>query len=178
MPSCAITSSVWSRDFIAQRLRRQRGPPPGAARIRRDRSGQGSVPRRARHAVGRRDRCRTCATACAASARIPDSPPSRSLTLAIGVGANLAIFNVFDALLLRPLPVPNASELVTMTRWNGDNSGEQFLVSANSATGRSHRLVCVAVRHRQRDGVCRSRRRARARRCGVGQRQVLRHACD
>ncbi len=48
------------------------------------------------------------------------------LTLAIGVGANLAIFNVFDALLLRPLPVPHASELITMTRWQQGNSGAHF----------------------------------------------------
>jgi hypothetical protein len=48
------------------------------------------------------------------------------VTLAIGVGASLAIFNVFDALLLRPLPVPNASELITMTRWTEGNSGATF----------------------------------------------------
>jgi predicted permease len=48
------------------------------------------------------------------------------VTLAIGVGANLAIFNVFDALLLRPLPVPRAAELVTMTRWMDGNSGAHF----------------------------------------------------
>jgi hypothetical protein len=48
------------------------------------------------------------------------------VTLAIGVGANLAIFNVFDALLLRPLPVPHASELITMTRWMNGNSGAHF----------------------------------------------------
>jgi predicted permease len=48
------------------------------------------------------------------------------VTLAIGVGANLAIFNVFDALLLRPLPVPHASELITMTRWQQGNSGAHF----------------------------------------------------
>jgi putative ABC transport system permease protein len=48
------------------------------------------------------------------------------ITLAIGVGANLAIFNVVDALLLRPLPVANPSELVTFSRWNGNNSSESF----------------------------------------------------
>ena len=48
------------------------------------------------------------------------------VTLAIGVGANLAIFNIFDALLLRPLPVPHPSELVTMARWIDGNSGAHF----------------------------------------------------
>jgi predicted permease len=47
-------------------------------------------------------------------------------TLAIGVGANLAIFNVFDALLLRPLPVPRAAELITMMRWMDGNPGAHF----------------------------------------------------
>jgi predicted permease len=48
------------------------------------------------------------------------------LTLALGIGANLAIFNVLDALLLRPLPVPNAPRLVTLTRWIENNSSESF----------------------------------------------------
>ena len=48
------------------------------------------------------------------------------LTLALGIGANLAIFNVLDALLLRPLPVPNAQRLVTLTRWIQDSSSESF----------------------------------------------------
>lgn len=47
-------------------------------------------------------------------------------TLAVGIGANLAIFNVLDALLLRPLPVPNAPRLVTMTRWIENSSSESF----------------------------------------------------
>jgi predicted permease len=48
------------------------------------------------------------------------------VTLAIGVGASIAIFNVVDALLLRPLPVPHARELVTFSRWVGKNSSESF----------------------------------------------------
>ena len=47
-------------------------------------------------------------------------------TLALGIGANLAIFNVLDALLLRPLPVPNAPRLVTITRWIENSSSESF----------------------------------------------------
>jgi len=34
------------------------------------------------------------------------------LSLALGIGANSAIFSLFDQMLLRPLPVPNAHELV------------------------------------------------------------------
>ena len=36
------------------------------------------------------------------------------LSLAIGIGANTAIFTLIDALLLRPLPVPNADQLVVI----------------------------------------------------------------
>ena len=48
------------------------------------------------------------------------------LSLAMGIGANTAIFTLIDALLLRPLPVPNASELVVIgdpRRVNGVSDG-------------------------------------------------------
>ena len=36
------------------------------------------------------------------------------LTLALGIGATTAIFTVFDALLLRPLPYPEAERLAVV----------------------------------------------------------------
>src|SRR5438105_12310539 len=36
------------------------------------------------------------------------------MSIAFGTGANVAIFSAADALLLRPLPVPRASELMTV----------------------------------------------------------------
>ena len=48
------------------------------------------------------------------------------VTLALGVAATMTVFNLVDALLLRPLPVPNAGELVTLIRWQGGHSSEHF----------------------------------------------------
>ena len=47
------------------------------------------------------------------------------LSLALGIGANSAIFGLADALLLRPLPVPQASRVVTVgSRMRGEHFGE------------------------------------------------------
>ena len=45
------------------------------------------------------------------------------LTLMLGLGANTAVFSLINALLLRPLPVPRADELVVL-RMDSDNDGK------------------------------------------------------
>src|SRR6476619_6773833 len=51
-----------------------------------------------------------------AFARAPGFTTTAILSLAIGIGANTAIFSVASALLLRPLPYANADRLVIL--WN------------------------------------------------------------
>src|SRR5215469_6378076 len=45
-------------------------------------------------------------------ARTPMFTAVTLLTLAVGVGANTAVFSVLDGVLLKPLPYPHADELV------------------------------------------------------------------
>ncbi len=48
------------------------------------------------------------------------------LSLAIGVGANCAIFSMADMLLLRPLPVPRPSQVLTLGSTNFQISASQY----------------------------------------------------
>src|SRR5438105_14574690 len=51
-----------------------------------------------------------------AFARSPGFTAAALLSLAIGMGANTSVFSVANALLLRPLPYPDAERLVIL--WN------------------------------------------------------------
>ena len=53
------------------------------------------------------------------------------VSLALGIGANAAIFSLFDQLLLRPLPVPAADRLVNLSA-PGPKPGSQSCSQAGN----------------------------------------------
>jgi putative ABC transport system permease protein len=63
------------------------------------------------------------------------------LSLALGIGANSAIFSLFDEMLLRPLPVPHPEQLVNLTApgptpgsHSNNESGQNESIFSFSAT--------------------------------------------
>src|SRR5690349_22819908 len=58
------------------------------------------------------------AAAARSLARRPGLAATILVTLALGIGANSAIFSVVDAILLRPLPYPDADRLVAVYELN------------------------------------------------------------
>ncbi|MEO6235529.1 MAG: ABC transporter permease, partial [Vicinamibacterales bacterium] len=91
-----------------------------------------SMERRSRIAVVASELRQDAALGLRLIARSPGFAAVAILTLAIGVGANTAIYSVLDAVLLRPLPYPQADRLVLIseTLENGNpnsSSGGAFL---------------------------------------------------
>jgi putative ABC transport system permease protein len=78
--------------------------------LQRDRTRDVDVHQRVDNAL------RNLRLAARALARTPGFTATVVVTLALGIGANSTVFSAIDAVLLRPLPFPNADRLVTLTQ--------------------------------------------------------------
>src|SRR5262245_7086911 len=64
-------------------------------------------------------------------ARSPGFTAIVVLTLALGIGANTAIFRTIDAIVFRPLPFGDAERIVTVWQQNRSSGDRDFAAPAN-----------------------------------------------
>ncbi len=74
------------------------------------------------------------------------------LTLALGIGANTAIFSVVNAVLLRPLPYPEANRLVFLGEWS-EQVPEMSISMANFNDWRTQNKIFESMVAYQNDNV-------------------------
>ena len=77
------------------------------------------------------------ATACVSCGSTPALAFAVVLSLAIGLGANTAIFSLLDAALLKPLPVKDPDSLVIVEWTNDGFPPDPLITNHNGDTQRS-----------------------------------------